>query len=197
MFGSRPLIHSFVLSAEGSRRFPPVHDRIQIHSPELTGDPVKRRAMLTFLAALGTRYEDVILWGEPQDVELLVGRGYRADFRDGGLLIARFHGCPVTIRIPSAYPPAHDIVAEYGWDDVTPAANEFLIPRGTRPEQGEFRLDPRACLCGATWYRVALDRDDTGTASPGDRFCAGARPDGVVALRAGEKASESVCQLLP
>ena len=168
---------------------------IQIYDPAILGDPPKRRAMLDWLASLGTRFEDVIVWGTASDAELLLARGYRPDFRDGGLLLAHFVGCPVEIRVSVPGPAPHGLVVQYGFDPAQRPANEYLVPAGTVPEAGGFVFRPRACLCGPVWWRVALDVDGSDSPSAGDRFCPGAGPDGTETLVATEQQPPLACRI--
>lgn len=195
MFSSRSRVHSFVFSEQGRRRYPAVHDPIQVYDPRILQSPERRRALLTWLAALGARYEDVILWGSPADGELFVRRGYVADYRRGGLLIGRFAGCPTTIRILADRPFEHEIIVQYGWDPAHPPTGEYVIPPGSTPAAGAYRIQPRACLCGPVWYRVALDVDGNSVPSAADRFCDDAGPQGIHLRVAAPSPSEVVCEL--
>jgi len=62
------------------------------------GTPLRRK-LTTYVASHGVDFEDVILWGLPADAELLLERGYVADWRSEGLMLAHFEGCPVQLAI--------------------------------------------------------------------------------------------------
>ena len=195
VFSSRPTIHAFVFTQEGRDRYPLVPDPVTLADPRWTSDPLARNAMVTWLAALGTRFTDIIFSGQPRDTDVFVARGYEPDWRQGGLLIARFVGCPVDIEIAASAPFEEPVIAEYGADPDPKSTNDFLVPAGAAPKDGKITITPRACLCGDVWYRVALDLDRSDSPTPRDRYCAGADGEGRVHLRATPGKHTLRCQL--
>jgi hypothetical protein len=185
IFATNPKIHSFVLSAEGRKRFPELYDLNDLAEPKLAHDPLFRRGYVTFLAAVGAGFEDVVLYGRPEDGDVLVERGYEADVRRGGLFMGRFVGCPSTIEITTPAPRKAAAFVELGFDPMPQALDRAVLP----PEKGQeapagatttARYRPKIPLCGPAWLRVTLDVDLSGSPSPGDRFCEGADPKGRV-----------------
>ena len=73
------------------------------------------RAIVVYLGAVGSHYQDVILWGRPEDARVLLELGYQADFQRGGLLLARFHGCPLSLTFPPEALPPRGTRVELGW----------------------------------------------------------------------------------
>lgn len=179
-FTSRPRLLPFVMREDARASFPPVHDPIQAHDASILGNPHARAALVTWIGEIGTRFEDLTLYGEAKDGDLLEALGYRAAFRRGGLYMATFAGCPVSLRFSTPRPLEHRLIVQYGWDPSRPPANEYVIPAGTPPEDGGYEIKPRTCFCGSTWYRIAVDLDASNTVSAGDRFCEGAPPNGIV-----------------
>jgi hypothetical protein len=192
-FASRPSLHPFVFSPDGRRRYPPVHDAIGILSPEILNDPNARGQLMSFLASHGSRFEDVILWGEPGDVEVLLARGYQADVQRGGLAIARFVGCPVRFRLLPARPFDDPLVIQCGYDPQRPPTSEHVLPPGAWPPDGILEVD--RCLCGSAWYRIALDRDRSRLPSQGDGFCEGTDGAGMWHTADAAPRTELTCKL--
>ncbi len=98
---SRPT-HHVLLRDDPPRRFPAYPSRtyplVLARDGGAEGTPLRRK-LTTYVAAHGVDFEDVILWGLPADAELLLERGYVADWRREGLMLAHFEGCPVRLAI--------------------------------------------------------------------------------------------------
>jgi hypothetical protein len=144
--------------------------------------------VVTYLAMVGAPFEDVIVYGRPEDGDVLAERGYVADFRRGGLFIGHLEGCPLTASVVIPAPQLAPVFVEYSAEPLTGGLHRIdlpPVPTATGAEvRRELNLSPP--LCGAMWLRVALDRDGSGGPSKGDAFCEGADAKGrlhVVALR--------------
>jgi hypothetical protein len=163
-------LHPVLWRAEARRAAPAAPDRrwaAELARPERAGDRALRRAVATFAAAHGADFEDVILWGRPEDVDDLLALGFDADFRRGGLAIARFRGCPLAVLFPPGSPAAGHTL-ELGWLPAGTATHRFDLARAHARAGGGLALPLRQTPCGGVWLRFA----------EGDLACAGAGPDG-------------------
>jgi hypothetical protein len=136
-------------------------------------------------------YEDVIFWGTPSDHEVLRGRGFQPDFEQGGLMIARFVGCPARLRIepPTAgLPPT--LVLSGWWPESRPTFSTTLAPRASN-EPVELALVQSPC--GPIWVRVLFDVNRDGKQSPGDLTCRGADKNAVLRQQVGPGADTVFC----
>ncbi len=178
VFTTSPRLHSFVFSPEGRSRYPALFDPLDLRDPAIETDPGRRRALLTFIAALGASFEDVVMWGRREDGDTLRDHGYAEDFRRGGLFIGRFEGCPMRIEVMAPAPRAVAVLIEHGFDPLPQPVTWAALPPTNAPGQEPARITPRVPLCGPAWLRVALDLDRSGTPSAKDAFCAGADANG-------------------
>jgi hypothetical protein len=184
-FSVNPKIHHLMYVDE-QRRYPAIPPDLEawgghLASPEGSKDPALRAAIATRAAGYGSAYQDVILWGKPADGELLIHRGYVPDWRRGGLLLARFEGCPLSLSLPAE--PALDpgAAVEIGWYPLDETARRVGLSE-RRPEPGD-RISvpiPRA-PCGAVWLRVRAD------ASGRRLACRGADDAGRLVVRSTRK----------
>jgi hypothetical protein len=197
VFVSNPKLHPFVMSPEGRERFPPLFDQRDLYDPELRANPSAHRAYVSFIAALGVRFEDVVLWGSLEDGDALIERGYQPDFRRGGLFMGRFGGCPVEVAFHTLSPRREAIFVEYGFVPMPQALNQTVLapdPAGSGPVTTSFK--PETSLCGPVWLRAGLDLDLSGSPSPGDRVCKGA--DRYGRLRVTATSGQTIaCDLTP
>ncbi len=144
-------------------------------------DPAVRVRALTHMLSFGPDYEDVIFHGRLADLALLRERGFVPDFQRGGLVIARFLGCPASIELrpPSGGLPPTLVTS--GW---LPAARPtFSVVLPADPDSGARLVPISNSPCGEIWIRVLYDMDRSGSQSTGDRHCAGANVDAVVTHR--------------
>ena len=91
VFASSRRLHGY-LAREGKTPFPAVPPSslwYRFAVGDASRAPEVRRALLRALAQAGRGYEDVILYGRPEDADALLAEGYDQDYRNGGLLIAR------------------------------------------------------------------------------------------------------------
>jgi hypothetical protein len=195
VFSNAPRIQSFVLSPEGRRAFPRIHDPIEILDPDILGDPFQRRALVNWLGLLGAAFEDVIVWGRPEDAALLVERGYEADVRHGGLFIGRFVGCPSEIRVVTPKPPRAPLLVELGWSPNPEPLEGVVIPAGAPGERGYYAVPRRTPLCGDVWYRVRAAPSRAGDGAAPEIACVEGGPDGRVQVRATKERGEHYCHL--
>jgi hypothetical protein len=165
-FYVNPHLHGVVLREGVRERYPHVVDRryaVELARPERAADTALRRAVVAYAAGHGAAYQDVILFGRPDDVEWLLSLGFAAEFRRGGLAVARFEGCPLTV----AFPPGSNVrgrtVVEMGWYPAWHATRRYAVGGGRRGGDGAIRLPLRETPCGALWLRL----DDGGRACEG------------------------------
>lgn len=198
-FLSNPRLHPFVLSDAGRARHPPLFNPGDFLDVPVATNAAARARMLTFLAAIGAPFEDVVIHGRPEDGDLLVARGYATDFRRGGLFIGHLEGCPVTAQIVRPAPSVARVLIEYGAARLTRALRRSALADGAAEDADAPREVPLTPpLCGEMWLRVTLDRDGSGGPTPGDGFCDGADKDGRLHVTARDRQKQSVtCRLPP
>lgn len=186
-FASDPSIHPVLLSEQGRRRLPRAADPryvIDFLAPEHAGDLALREAVTAYLAAHGTRYEQVLLWGRPEDVDHLEWLGFAPDWRRGGLVLAHFRGCPLEVRFPAGSTPRQGDVLELGWYPALGETHRYSLKKARQQPDGSFVL-PLRQSCGALWLRFA----DTG------EVCAGADAAGRLVLLPGRRHEEVECRV--
>jgi hypothetical protein len=147
-------------------------------SPARRGDSAYRSEVITQTLMFAADYEDVIFYGEPSDVPQLRARGFELDFERGGLAIARFVGCPLTVSVEPAPTEDGPKRVEAHWSPFAPPVVSVILPRAAQPAPATVEI-PRS-PCGEVWVRVLYDTDGNGVPSVGDRVCHGARADGFV-----------------
>ena len=157
IFSHNPLIQLFVKAQESG--FPATFMRASLRDRGVLEEPSKRAELVTWLAMLGRPYEDVLLYGEPRDVQLFVARGYAPSHRRGGLVLARFVGCRARALISWRGELDRAIVIERGWGG---SASKPMRIDASKLSGNELAIDLRHTLCGAGWVRV----------SSGSRRCA-------------------------
>ncbi len=183
-----PQIHGIVMRAETRARYPHVIDRryaIDLAEPSRADDIALRRAVVALAAGHGASYQDVILFGRPDDVDWLLSLGFVPEFRKGGLALARFEGCPVTLR----FPPGSDVrgrtVVEMGWLPAWHATQRYAVGGGRHDPDGAIRLPLRETPCGALWLRL----DDDG------RRCEGADAEGRLVVASSRETPVIECRV--
>jgi hypothetical protein len=206
---SRPT-HHVLLRDDPVRPFPAYPSRtyplVLAQEDAGAGTPLRRK-LTTFVASHGVDFEDVILWGLPADAELLLQRGYVADWRRDGLMLAHFEGCPVRLvietdgdgmqeaRVPEA------LEVELGWYPLLEVARRYAVPW---PEPGaggsaggRVRLPLRGSPCGSVWLRVAAAAAERGEAPEPVWSCRGADAEGRLVVRDTRATPELRCTLAP
>jgi len=182
-FAVNPKLHHILLREGAYRRYPPIPPDLYDWPHWLDrggppGDSMRRAAVVTRAARFGAHYEDVILWGRPEDGDLLLHRGYAPLWRQGGLLIARFEGCPLTVALPFEPALRREGVVELGWYPLKEAALRVRVGGGARTAAGRIELPIDGAPCGAVWIRLTsrAHRSGVGNAPPG--VCDGADGEG-------------------
>jgi hypothetical protein len=188
-FTSDRAIHVVVVPPEKRAAIPAAADpryAIELSEPGKRDDLALREAVTVYLAAYGTRYQDVILWGRPEDADHLEWLGFRPEWRRGGLSIARFEGCPFTVRLPDAE-LAEAAVLELGWYPAHGVTHRYSLSRARREPDGTLRLPTRQS-CGAVWIGFQ-GFDASGLA------CQGADAAGRLVVRSTRETPEVTCRL--
>jgi hypothetical protein len=183
-FVTHPRMHHLVLRPDA----PPAPALDRTYLEELTrpgrgGDPAFRTALLTYLASNAGAFEDVIFYGRPAEADLLRALGFSEDWRRGGLSIARFRGCPVTVHVSPeiARSGARDL--ETGWMPVGHPHARYALARGDAAPDGSLALPLRE-TCAGLWLRVA---DAAAT-------CDGSDGEGRLLVASAHAAPEVVCR---
>lgn len=182
-FTLNPVLHHALRNQEAWNATPGAVDRryaIDLARTTTGRDPLFRRAVLAYVAARSTRYEDVILWGSDDDVEALLGMGYEADHRSPGLVIARFVGCEIAVTVDGADAEAALTV---GWYPAQQVTHRYPVARGRAVADGTRELRLRQS-CGPIW----LGFDDPET------VCEGADADGRWVIASPRESSNVVCR---
>jgi hypothetical protein len=136
---------------------------MKLADPELAADLTLREAVTVYLAAHATRYEDVIFWGRPEDVDHLAWLGFAIDWRHGGFAIARFVGCPLRVVLPPGDGLDMASTLEVGWSPALGVTHSYPLQTAHPGEDGGWVL-PMRQTCGGIWLRLANE----------DLRCAGA-----------------------
>ena len=148
-------IHTVLMAEDMLEKIPATADpryTIDLLDPRNAGDQALRRAVTGYLAAHATAYQDVILWGGPQDVDYLIALGFEPDWRRGGLAILRFAGCPLAIRFPPGSGLEDDAVLELGWFPAWGVTHRYAIGSAQHEPDGSLTLPVRQS-CGSMWIR--------------------------------------------
>jgi hypothetical protein len=153
-------MHPVVMRKEEQQRFPQQVDRkyaAELARPGRQHDTELRRAIVVYLGAMGSHYQDVILWGRPEDARVLLELGYEADFQRGGLLLARFRGCPLTLTFPPEALPPRGTRIELGWLPAWHVTHRYRIDPRRREADGSLTLPLETPPCGGVWLRLASE----------------------------------------
>jgi hypothetical protein len=164
----------------------------QLWEPAVQANPKLREAGLIHYLSYSAPFEDVILHARPGDADLIRERGFVIDFQQGGIMIARFRGCPFALTITAPPEGAVPTAVMAGWVPSTRPTFSVVIPAGKTPGTVRVPNSP----CGDVWVRVLFDVDGNGEASRGDRTCLGSDTNAVLyrRLREGEDDVALVCQ---
>lgn len=113
-----------------------------------------REAVMALSAAhaAGLGFQDVILWGRPEDVELMQRFGFRSDWHRGGLALMHFEGCPLDLRFPAAAGLDASDVVELGWLPAKDVTHRYSLSDARREVDGSLTL-PMLQGCGSLWVR--------------------------------------------
>ncbi len=187
--------------------YPPREYAIALRRAEPEAEPLLRRKITTLLASYGARFEDVILWGKARDAESLIARGFVPDWRDDGLLIAHFEGCPLSIAIePVAGGNAADFEPhiELGWYPLLDTAMRYrggpVATSATRESQPTAstsqHIDLVGAPCGPVWLRVRNAREDAANPASPPITCRGADEEGRLILADSRQTPQIRCTLV-
>jgi hypothetical protein len=120
--------------------------------PRHAGDLALRESVTVAMAAHGARFQDVILWGRPEDADHLLWLGFAPEWRRGGLAIARFEGCPLSVRFPPESVLTDADVLALGWAPARDVTHRYELSRAQRAPDGA-RILTFLQSCGAVWLR--------------------------------------------
>jgi hypothetical protein len=151
----------------------------QLWEPKVERNPRERRAGLIHYLAYAPPFADVILHARPGDAALLRELGFVVDFQHGGLFLARFSGCALSVTaLPPAGGPVPLLISAGFVPNPRPVfATAIAAEAAVRPRQ--LTRMP----CGEAWLRIVFDMDGNGVLSAGDRACAAANAAGIVVHR--------------
>ena len=198
-FAVSPVTHHVLVRDDAASAFPPAPDRnfpVMLAREGGAPDTPLRRRLLTYAAAYGPAFEDVILWGHPSDADELLARGFVADWREGGLLLAHFEGCPLALTLETTTEGVLDdavdgpIEVELGWLPLSEPSRRFRAEReataGAGP--GSRRIPLPGAPCGPVWIRAR---------TAGGGTCRGADGQGRLLVPDVRAAPELLCTLEP
>jgi hypothetical protein len=175
-------IHHVLYREEWEESFPATPYRIrttglELAKPENRGDVNLRGALTTYSGIFGAAFQDIIVWGRPEDGDLLINRGYVPEWRQGGLMIARFEGCPLALTLPASVGREGTVVVEMGWYPLWDGARRYRVkPTAELREPVVVPLD--RAPCGAVWVRVRVDAGAGRESASDVRFCDGSDSEG-------------------
>jgi hypothetical protein len=183
-FVTNPRMHHLVARPDASRA--PALDRSYLEDLSRSGrgdDPAFRAALLTWIASRSLPFEDVIFFGRPDEADTLRDLGFREDFRRGGLSIARFRGCPVTVHLSPGIARSGASELETGWMPVSDPHARYALARGDAGPDGSLALPLRE-TCAGLWLRIA----------DADAFCDGADAEGRLRVASASASPDVVCR---
>jgi hypothetical protein len=199
LYAMRPGLHPLVWKRPRAELFPPYPPRFYPDLVRRAGfDPSAgpREIHLVLLAMRGARYEDVILWGQPPDIELFEARGYVTDARRGGVALMHFSPCGLDVAVDAPGPLAAPLVVEIGWAPMIERTSVRAWAKGETPPDGVAHATFPDAPCGPVWARVFWDEDGSGDLGPGDGACAGAE-QGRLHARVTREKHEIRCRRAP
>jgi hypothetical protein len=186
-FVSNPALHPLLLRDEARGDVPVEADpriAVALADPQRARDLALRETVTVSMAARGSRSQDVILWGRPEDADHLLWLGFAPDWRRGGLAIARFEGCPLRIRFaPSSALGVADVLT-LGWYPARDVTHRYDLSRAQRAPDGARVLLVRQS-CGGVW--LGFEREDIA--------CAGADSEGRLVVREVRATPEVECRV--
>ncbi len=168
---------------------PPRGFEWQLWEPPVRADPKLRETILVRYLSFAAPFEDVILHARPEDAQLLDRLGFVIDFQRGGMMLARFRGCPFAVTAPAPPGGPAAVFLSVGWGGSTRPSFETVIAPGASARTIEVPGTP----CGEVWVRALFDLDGDRKLSPGDRLCEGADEHAVVVRHVASEGSGFVC----
>ena len=145
-------------------------------------DPVVRKSELVRLASFGVGFDDLMFYGAPDEVDLLIELGYRAETRSDGFMIGSLVGCPVSVTVAGATRPGS---VTLGWLPSDREAHRFATAA-----VGEQTFAIERASCGAMWVRWLAADDGIDSLR-----CRGANDRGMLELDGFRPAIR--CELVP
>jgi hypothetical protein len=191
LFASVPTVHPHVIRQEALVTLPAAPDRNYL-TPLFMLQDVERRERLTilnYMLSFSDRFQDVIVSGNEADLLVVSKRGFDIDFQNASTLIARFRGCPATLRLPEHLP--HPLLVSFGWYPSLRPSKELRVASSGQP----LSIDLQGTPCGKIWLRVVLDTDHSGQVSAGDAVCLDAAQDGIFLAKLGPTPTNIDCRL--
>jgi hypothetical protein len=116
-------------------------------------DRAARAAELVRLASYGASFDEVLVQGPEDLIQVLLDRGYEPVHRSAGLLLARFRGCPTTLRLEGRRPDPLQATVVLGWE---PAFRPVEIDEGWSPAALPAERSLPLAGCGPIRVHVAL-----------------------------------------
>lgn len=188
LFSGSSSVHAFIARTDSNLRVPiPPVERFWtvVREPEFQTDAALRARVVTELAAYGTRYESIAVFGaRPDDARRLESIGFVADWQQGSLFLGKHVPCAATLALsgPGGATPG----LAWGVDSLeTPMVETDLPPLPAGVPAVSTKLDGLAC--GAVWLRVSTPAG----------ACAGADPSGRLRLRLSHEQEPVVACALP
>jgi hypothetical protein len=191
LFSGSSSVHSFTTRADSDLRVPiPPVERFWtvIGDPAFRADAALRARVVTELAAYGTHYESIAVFGaRPDDARLLESIGYVADWQQGSLFLGKHVPCAATLALSG--PAGTQPRLSWGLAPLEQAMVDTglppLPPLSERVPTVSLKLDDLAC--GAVWLRVSTPAG----------ACAGADPSGRLQLQLSRGQAPVVACALP
>jgi hypothetical protein len=139
----------------------------------------------------------VILYGRAEDADLLIQRGFAVDYRNGGLLLAHFEGCPLSLELISeddSKDGMGNLLAnariEMGWFPLLEVSRRYSHSPGATT-----RIPLNGAPCGPVWLRVTGAPDAQAERGVAPRTCRGADHQGRLILEDTRKTPIVRCTL--
>ncbi len=174
LFSGSSSVHAFTTRTDSDLAvpIPPVERYWTVAGdPAFQTDAALRARVVTELAAYGTHYESIAVFGaRPEDARRLESIGYVADWKEGSLFLGKHVPCAATLALSG---PAGTVPQlAWGLEPLeAPMVETPLPPLPPGVPTVSLKLDRLAC--GAVWLRVSTQ---DGTA------CAGADASGRLVL---------------
>ncbi len=160
-------------SAEGGKAVPPHLGRDDLAlgtSGRFMTDAAFHDEVLAGVGAYGRGYDRVVAIGaSAADADALLAFGYVPEVRTSQLLLARFRGCAVRVKLPTGHGAVH---IEHGVRPIPVALGARSV--GAKTDDVELA----GLMCGAGWARITV-AGETPDAPPRP-LCRGAASDGLV-----------------
>lgn len=181
MFGGSPAVHAFRFRQDAAKNGapprPPPPLYLALEGEDARTDPAKREYLIARFAEYGRSYDHLLVVGAREgELARILARGYDADWQTESAMIAHRRDCNLEVIVEAK--DSRRVIVEFGQ---RPAGGVIYAVPAEDPEElesGMRRVITPEAGCGPVWVRGYIDRDGSGTASPGDSFCAGAGRDG-------------------